>query len=146
MKKNRTAHHPLHPLIMREDTPQPMNISPSHQCTLPLVTAQMAKNSAASLTWYLQQKGCHQSLTTWMTQGMKNRPLLPADVNADQDNFEDKDRQKNLAKTLKRSSTRLPGKRKLPMDHLRTWKRSPRLSSQFMMDSGMTETRTSSTG
>ena len=66
---------PTSPLTMREDTPQPMNTSPSHQCTLLLVMAQMAKNSAASLTWYLQQKRCHQSLTTWMTQGMKLRLL-----------------------------------------------------------------------
>ena len=145
-KKDRTAHHPLHPLIMREDIPPPMNISPSHQCTLPLVTAQMAKNSAASLIWYLQQKGCHESLTTWMTQGVKLRPLSQPMSMPTRMTLRTRTDRRIWLRPLTRSSTRLPGKRKLPIDHLRTWKRSPRLSSQFMMNSGVTEIRTSSTG
>ena len=73
---------------------------------------------------------------------MKHRALPQLIVNADQDSFQDKDRQKNLAQALEKELNQAPWqKEKLPMDHLRTWKRSPRLSSQFMMDSGVTETQ-----
>ena len=78
------------------------------------------------------------------TQTTKTQTTVPADVNADQDSFQDKDRQKNLTQALERELNQAPWQKEAVMDHLRTWKRSPRLSSQFMMDSGMTETRTSS--
>ena len=73
--------------------------------------------------------------------GYETQTTAPADVNTNQDSFQDKDWQ-NMAEALKKELNQAPGQSKLPIDPLKTWKRSPRLPSQFMMDSGMTETRT----
>ena len=95
-KKNRKGLHLLHPLTMRRDPLQFMNISLSHQYTLPLVKALMKRTSAVYLTWQHQLKRCPHSLTNQMTQDVAPAPA-PADVNADQDSFQDKNRQKALA-------------------------------------------------
>ena len=93
---------------MREDTPQHMNTSPSHQCTLPLVTAQMVKNSAASLTWYLPAEGMSPVPDHLNYSGYETQTTVPADVNADQDSFQDKDRQKTLAQALEKDLNNAP--------------------------------------
>ena len=67
-----------------------------------LVATQIVKNSAASLTWYLQQKECHLSLTTLDDSGYETQTTVPANVKANLDHFEDKDMQNNFAQTLEK--------------------------------------------
>ena len=60
--------------------------------------------------------------------GYETQTTAPADINTNQDSFQDKDRQKNLAQALEKELNQAPWQKETANGPLRTWKRSPRLS------------------
>ena len=142
MKKNRKGLNLLHPLTMRKDTLQFINTSQSHQYTLPLVKALMKRTSAVYLTWKHQLKRCPQPLTDQMTQDMKHKtqPLLMS-MQTRTVSRTRTDR-RHWPKPWKMTSVKPLGRRNQLKDPLRTWRKSQKLPSPFMRDSGMTGTKT----
>ena len=74
--------------------------------------------------------------------GYETQGTVPADVNANQDSFQDKDKQETLAQGLEDDLSKAPWQKESTKGPWKTWRKSQRLLSPFIMDSGMTETRT----
>ena len=90
-----------------KDTLQFMNTSQSHQYTLPLVTALRKKTSSipdlVTPAEEMSPAPDHLNDLGYETQG-----TVPADVNADQDSFQDKDKQDTLAQALEDDLSKAP--------------------------------------
>ena len=92
---------------MRKDTLQIMNTSQRHQCTLPLVTALMKTVSSMPdlVTPAEEMSPVPDHLND---SGYETQETAPADDNADQDNFQDKEKQENLAQALEEGLSKAP--------------------------------------
>ena len=92
---------------MRKDTLQFMNTSLSHQYTLPLVTALRKKTSSIpDLAAPAEEMSPVPDQLN--DSGYETQDTAPADVNAEQDSFQDKDRQKTLAQALEDDLSKAP--------------------------------------
>ena len=93
---------------MRKDTLQFMNTSQSHQYTLPLVKALRKKTFSSIPDLATPAEDMSPAPDQLNDSGYETQDAAPADVTADQDSFQDKDRQKTLAQALEDDLSKAP--------------------------------------
>ena len=142
MTKNRKGLYPLHPLTMRKGHPAVYEYQPKS----PSIAFPSEGSDEEDFSSIPDLATPAEEMSTTPDQpndsGYKTQDTAPADVNADQDSFKDKDRQKALAQALEDHLSKAPWQKESAKGPLKDLEKIAKVSSPFMMDSGMKGTRT----